>query len=142
MEINQDIDSRSGVGIPNLVIDPSLVVDADQCKEEMPANVQGCQGPCIPGKQERHFLFLDIYFIKLDSYNPHPDMPSYLPHKRLTQLSIPSLKYRYYEQGLWLCREETVCMNRQDDRFLNTLFLFTFPFRHCTVHCIPVLTGG
>lgn len=84
MEINQDIESgesRSGLGIPNLAIDPSLVVDADQCKEKMPANVQGCQGSCIPGKQERHFLFLDIYFTKLGSYNPvglhhpHTDMP-------------------------------------------------------------------
>lgn len=73
MEINQDIDSRSGVGIPNLVIDPSLVVDADQCKEEMPANVQGCQGPCIPGKQERHFLFLDNYILhKIGQLQPTP----------------------------------------------------------------------
>lgn len=64
MEINQDIESgesRSGVGIYNLVIGPSLVVDANQCEEKMPANVQGCQGPCIPGKHERYFFCFLVY---------------------------------------------------------------------------------
>ncbi|KAK3881856.1 hypothetical protein Pcinc_013733 [Petrolisthes cinctipes] len=51
MEINRDSESgeiRSDGFNSDLAVDPSLVVDDDQCKEEMPANVQGCQGPCTP----------------------------------------------------------------------------------------------